>query len=92
MLLYSSVHICCYNDNAPVIYNFKSLINKKLVFLSKSKLRGRKAGRLKTRLGFDNGLHVESEGKSGGLIQFLCGRMIGMWRCRVILGITLMLL
>lgn len=39
-----------------------------LVFISETKLNGRKAGLVKARLGFDGGIHVDSIGRSGGLI------------------------
>lgn len=39
-----------------------------LVFISETKFNGRKAGLVKARLGFDGGIHVDSIGRSGGLI------------------------
>ena len=36
--------------------------------MSETKLQRGKARRLKTRLGFANGLHMDSEGQSGGLM------------------------
>lgn len=39
-----------------------------LVFISETKLRGRKASLVRCRLGFDGGVHVDSVGRSGGLI------------------------
>ena len=39
-----------------------------LVFLSETKFWGQKAVNLKRRLGYENGIHVDSAGKSGGLI------------------------
>ncbi|GMN47640.1 hypothetical protein TIFTF001_016822 [Ficus carica] len=39
-----------------------------VVFISETKLRGRRPSLVKSRLGFDGGMHIDSEGRSGGLI------------------------
>lgn len=38
-----------------------------MVFISKTKLNGRRASLIKDRLGFEYGVHVDSVGRSGGL-------------------------
>ena len=61
-----------------------------LVFISETKLCGRRASLVKCRLGFDGGMHVDSVGRSGSLV-FLW-KKDWMWWLRDILEALLIVL
>lgn len=48
-----------------IIYTFSS----SLIFISETKLYGKAAGMVKDIVGYGGGVHVDSEGRSGGLFH-----------------------